>query len=126
MVNETQVGILIGAATYLVMGVGLAFSAGRYGKGTSKINGWIGIRTPATLHSQEAWTAGHRSAVPLFKLGATVLLVGAVVLAVCAVVNAPEWLGVTVILTVAVFTLGNMLYAAYVASVAARKATQDR
>ena len=124
--SETQVGILIGAVVYLAMGAGMAFSVGRYAKGTSKLNGWIGIRTPATLHSQEAWTAGHRSSVPLFKLGVTVLLVGALALAVCVLVNAPEWLGITIILTVAVFTLGNMVHAAVVASAAARKVTGNR
>ncbi|MGU3433210.1 SdpI family protein [Actinomycetes bacterium M1A6_2h] len=124
--SEAQIGYLISALLYLVVGSGMAVSVRRIREGRTRVNGWIGIRTPATLRSQVAWNAGHRNALPHFRIGSAVLIAGAVALVLLALVDAAEWIGITVILTVIVFTVANMIYAAIVASAAADRASRDR
>lgn len=123
--SEIQTSLLIVALLYLLLGSGMALSVRRIQQGKTKVNGWIGIRTPATLKSQQAWDAGHRNALPHFRLGSIILIVGAFVLVVLAVIDVPDWLGVTVVLTVMAFTVGNMIYAAITASAAARRVSPN-
>ncbi|MFI2103588.1 SdpI family protein [Isoptericola sp. NPDC019693] len=57
-------------------------------RGHLTANGAIGIRTPATQRSEEAWVVGHRAALPVVAWGGAVVVVASVVVLVGAFLTA--------------------------------------
>ncbi|MEU2199751.1 SdpI family protein [Isoptericola sp. NPDC019482] len=69
--------VLLLVAMVLALGVWLVALAAARGRLTA--NGAIGIRTPATQRSQEAWVAAHRAALPLVAWGGLAVVAAALV-----------------------------------------------
>jgi SdpI/YfhL protein family len=92
------------AGSLLVLAGGTLLSVGVLGARSGlRRNRWIGIRTPATLRSEPAFTLAHRvGAVPVGAAGVTALAGGAVLLA-GSDAAALDWV---VLLVSAVGTLG--------------------
>jgi len=67
-------------AGLLVLAVVAGVIVGMVRRGTLVSNGVIGIRTPQTRASEEAWQAGHRAAVPLLCWVVRVAVASAVLL----------------------------------------------
>lgn len=92
----------------------------RAASGQLERNQWVGIRTPATMRSDQAWIAGHRAAlrlVPLYVL--TTVLSCAALLAV--VLFAPT---ISAIATVGVCSAGTILAVFAYSGVVAGKASK--
>jgi hypothetical protein len=92
-------------------------------KGKLARNSFVGIRTPSTTKSDQAWLAGHRAAlrtVPLFVFAAVALT--------AALFAAALWASIKVVILLGFVSFGVVLalliWAAIVASKAA-KATDD-
>lgn len=115
LVDESELGILI---IFGVMGLMAALClvlARKMRSGTLGPNMLVGIRTPATLRSADAWYAGHRAAVPQITYCSPVFGVTAVGALVNAVVDGPQWVvGVMVIISAAL-VLPPMVWAGVVA-----------
>lgn len=60
------------AAGLLAIGVARLTATGRLG-----VNGWAGIRTKATRHSEAAWLAGHQAAEKWLMLVGVIMIVSA-------------------------------------------------
>lgn len=100
--------------------------ASRAANGRLERNQWIGIRTPSTMRSDQAWVAGHRAALrltPLFLLATVVM---------CVALFAAALYGPTTTLVrlvgfgVFVIVLALVFYSAFVASKAAKSAEGQR
>jgi len=74
-------GIVL-TAGLLVLAVVAGVIVGMIRRGTLVSNGVIGIRTPQTRASEEAWQAGHRAAVPLLRWVVRVAVASAALLLV--------------------------------------------
>ncbi|MGV0594194.1 SdpI family protein [Mycolicibacterium porcinum] len=79
----TMVVAVIFGITHVGLTILMASVTSRAASGRLARNQWVGIRTPSTMRSDNAWVAGHRAAhrlVPLYVLNAVVacaaLLVG--------------------------------------------------
>lgn len=59
-------------------------------RGHLTANGAIGIRTPATQRSEEAWVAAHRAALPVVAWGAAAVVGAAVVVLVVGFLTAQQ------------------------------------
>ncbi|KZM33871.1 SdpI family protein [Oerskovia enterophila] len=79
-------------------------------------NGLIGIRTPATQHSDAGWLAGHRAALRVVVPGAALVVVVALVVTVLE----PDGATDVAFFAVAGALLVEVVVAAVVAEVAAR------
>lgn len=58
-------------------------------------NAWVGIRTPNTMESDQAWVAGHKAAWPTIWVSCTaalLVLLGLFVILVAVPDWSPEWL----------------------------------
>ncbi len=64
--------IVLVACGLLAFGVARLTASGRLG-----VNGWAGIRTKATRHSEAAWLAGHRAAEKLLMLVGLLIIASA-------------------------------------------------
>ena len=90
----------LGVAVFLAMvhigtGLFLVWLARRSMAGGLARNRIAGIRTSATLSSDEAWAAGHRAGGPLMAAGGWAYVVTGVVLLVT--VRQPGWLALVVL-----------------------------
>lgn len=106
-------GVLLAAATLGVWWVVAAGADGRLG-----VNHWMGMRTSATMSSQDAWQAGHRAALPIVKPSC---LAAAVVAGAGAVLGFRPPLGVVLMLVAA----GLMLVGTIAGGVAAHRAARS-
>jgi hypothetical protein len=93
-----------------------------YGAASGRLprNGLSGIRLPSTMASDDAWSAGHRAAIPVFWLTVPVTLAGSAALAAAG----PEPWKHAVSLTGAAL-VAVLLAAAVVAGKAARRFGED-
>lgn len=97
----------------------------RAADGRLRRNRWVGIRTPSTMRSDQAWIAGHRAALHLAPLHLLTLAATLVWLSFSAMhartVGAVQfaWLGSIFVFLVVV------LYTAFVASRAARSSDDN-
>ncbi|RNL86933.1 SdpI family protein [Halostreptopolyspora alba] len=69
----------VGASGLFLLALVFLRLARRMRDGTLPRNGFVGIRTAATTHSEAAWSAGHHAAEPLTRVIAYVAVVAAVV-----------------------------------------------
>ncbi|KTS90554.1 hypothetical protein NS183_08625 [Microbacterium testaceum] len=65
------------ALPLLVAGLLVLWTAYRASRRTLPMNFWIGVRTSATVRSEEAWTVGHAAAATAFSVGGIGLIVAA-------------------------------------------------
>lgn len=116
------VGLLMCAAVIY----GLTASAAQ---GSTARNGAFGIRTKATMASDEAWLAGHRAALAPARVLAVFSSVVGVAMIVVAALDGGEEPTVPVIILFAIGYVGMLVGSvqiARVASAAARAADQAR
>lgn len=120
------IAVVMGLAQFGVAGV-VAVVTARAASGTLRRNQWTGIRTPSTMRSDQAWTAGHRAAkrlTPLFFANANAI--ASCVLLAVGVVQRWSMVLMTVVATSAFATLiAIAIYAAIVAGRAARAAGDE-
>jgi len=73
--------IIAGAA--MALGGSLIVALGRAAeRGLLSPNGWVGIRTPATVASREGWYAAHEAGGRWISIGGWILTVGGIVILV--------------------------------------------
>ena len=65
--NEDQAGALLAGVLLALASVGVWCVVVGAAAGRIKNNGALGLRTPATMRSEEAWEAGHRAALFVVK-----------------------------------------------------------
>ncbi|CAM3888386.1 SdpI family protein [Isoptericola cucumis] len=84
----------------MVLAVGVWLMTVAAARGRIGANGAIGIRTPATQRSQEAWVAAHRAALPLVTWGGLAVVVAALVVVLGGFLEptALEMVGITLVL----------------------------
>ncbi|MFL0459970.1 SdpI family protein [Kytococcus sedentarius] len=94
--------------------------------GELRRNRAVGIRTRATMASDEAWTTGHSAARGMLRIAAIVALVFAAATATVTFTSAPSWVvplvGVTGLVVAGLVTVRG----AVVASRAAHEVTDSR
>lgn len=81
--NEDQGGALLAGALLALASVGVWRVVVGAAAGRIRNNGALGLRTPATMSSEEAWEAGHRAALPVVKplcIGAGIAAVAGAIL----------------------------------------------
>ena len=94
-------------------------------KGRLQRNQWVGIRTPSTMRSDQAWVTGHRAALRLAPLFVLITVLGCGVLFVTArTAPTPNTLLLTGIGVAAVIIVA-LFYSAFVASRAAKAVTDQ-
>ena len=69
--TDALAGGLIGGGAMLVGGLVILWLAGRMADRRFTRNKWAGIRTPATMKSDEAWFAAHELAAPWMSAAGT-------------------------------------------------------
>jgi uncharacterized membrane protein len=74
--DDGLAGGLIGGITMLLSGLVIMWLAGRMASGRLRRNRWAGIRTPATLKSDDSWNAAHEAAAHLMSAAGTLAAVG--------------------------------------------------
>jgi uncharacterized membrane protein len=65
------------AVTAMILAIVVVAMTLAAARGALSANGLLGIRTPATQRSDDAWRAGHRAALPVVTSGGVVGFVGA-------------------------------------------------
>lgn len=65
--SESQVGALVGGIALATASLGTWWVIVAASRGRIRVNGFVGIRTRATLASQSAWQAAHREALPVVR-----------------------------------------------------------
>ena len=73
--------IIAGAA--MALGGSIVVALGRAAeRGLLRPNGWAGIRTPATVASEEAWYTAHEAGGHWISIGGWILTVGGIIILV--------------------------------------------
>ncbi|WP_353114389.1 SdpI family protein [Microbacterium sp.] len=109
-----------------ILGAGLAgvlvlWLASACRRGTLKRNPLLGVRTPSTLRSDEAWIAAHRAGAPQLAIGGWGLMAAGAVAAVFLIVGRPvPGIPLTVVLGF-VWMLGWLIASGFVAGRVARR-----
>ncbi|WP_165070294.1 SdpI family protein [Marisediminicola senii] len=70
MDNEVTTPLIIAIGCFILIGLGFGFFAAMLRKDKITRNGAIGIRTKATMASDEAWIKGQRAGAPWVLAGA--------------------------------------------------------
>ncbi|MEC4616437.1 SdpI family protein [Tsukamurella tyrosinosolvens] len=112
-------GLAMTAVVVIVLSVTIAAARGRL-----LPNPNVGIRTPSTSKSPEAWRAGHRAAVPVYAV--LVPLVALLDVVICHLVanhSSPASIGLLVILASVVVVI-VVIVGAVVAGFAARRTSR--
>ena len=95
--DEALAGGLIGGGAIFLSGLFLTWLAGRMAEGRFKRNKWVGIRTPSTMNSDNAWAAAHEAAAPLMSNAGTLGALGGLLSIIAALLGGSE--GVVIGLT---------------------------
>lgn len=124
-----QPGVILGAfclLILLVISVGIAIFWNFIRTGRLKRNIWVGIRTPGTLKSDEAWAAGHLVGGKVLLYTIPVNLLAALVV-LWQIIDQPSKIGILGIGFVVWITLflGIVVYSAVRANRAAHAASND-
>lgn len=114
--GRAVIGVVMFGVAILLWWMARAAAEGRLER-----NALVGIRTPSTMASDEAWLAAHQRAERPTKAAA---LISAIVAAAC-LVPMPEAALVAVVLGGAAVILGLVIRAAVVGGRAARATTAD-
>lgn len=94
----------------------------RAAKGRLQRNQWVGIRTPSTMSSDQAWMAGHRAALRLMPLYLLTTVITCVALFAAALFASTTNVVLLVGAGAAGAVLAVFLYSAFIASRAAKLA----
>lgn len=118
--------VVMVASGLLMVVVGIAVvvvaELGRIGR--LRRNAFTGIRTPATMRSDETWLAAHRAGFGPTAAGGAVSVVSGIVAIVLAVAEADAWPAFVVVLVGAVLLAAGAI-AGVVAGVAAARRIGD-
>ena len=68
METERLFQLMFGALTLIIVTVVIVTVDWRAANGRLRRNQWVGIRTPSTMRSDQAWVAGHSAALRLTPL----------------------------------------------------------
>jgi len=92
--------VIVPASIVIVAGLAVAWVAVVSWQGRLRRNGFAGVRTPATMRSDEAFRVANKVAAPLTGLGGAVLTVSGVLAAVLpkSAAGVPLFGGVTLFL----------------------------
>lgn len=113
------VGLAMTTVVLVVLGVTIAASRGRL-----LPNPNVGIRTPSTAKSPEAWRAGHRAALPVYAvLVPLVAILDGVIFRLVANHASPATIGLLLILA-SVVAIVVVIVGAVVAGFAARRVSR--
>ena len=111
-------GVLIASASWGLWRVAVAAASGRI-----RANAALGLRTPATTASEEAWEEGHRAALPVVR--PLCLTAGALALAGALAGSWPP-LGAALVLVAAAFLVGAAVSGGVIAHRAAQSVKAAR
>ncbi|MCK9895809.1 SdpI family protein [Frankia sp. AgB32] len=117
--KEAVLGSLIIFGVMAAMAVLFLVLARKMAAGTLRPNAFVGIRTPATLRSADAWYAGHLAAAPQMVYSSRAFGVTAVGALVNAVMDGPKWVVGVLMIANSLLVLPLMVWAAVVAGRAA-------
>lgn len=98
----------------------MAVLCSRAANGRLARNQWVGIRTPSTMRSDQAWAAGHRAALRLIPLLVLVTIAGCVAIGAVAFYTSKPNVVMGTGIGVAGVVVIVLLYSAVVASRAAK------
>ena len=73
-----------------LVGLLIMWMGGRMEQGRFRRNRWAGIRTPATMRSDEAWVAAHEVGGPWLSRGGLLFALGGLCGLLGGLLNAPE------------------------------------
>lgn len=119
---DGQVSGLALAAVYEAVAVLFLVLAARMAQGRLSPNGFVGIRTSATMQSSEAWYTGHRAAAGEVRLDGLIMAGSGLVLGVAAVLGAPDGAITAIVLASSALVVIVLLKASVTAGRAIRDA----
>jgi hypothetical protein len=120
--NTAFVGGLVVAVIYVVLAVTFWVLASRMRAGDLPPNGFVGMRTSATLSSPAAWYAAHRATVRHVRLAAAIFGLTAVVVAALSLARADAAAMAFAAVVASVLVLAVLVVATATASKAVRRA----
>ena len=92
----------VAASVLAPAGIALLLLARSMSRGTLPLNRFVGIRTPMTLRSPQAWRVGHLAGARATALGGAAFLAGAASAIVLGLVGPPGAVGAAVLCSVGI------------------------